>query len=251
MKNYSYFLPIGLLAAFLFVSCSVEEIDIIDETSFDVDQTLSSNRSSDNTKGNSKIDICHYNKGTNSLERITISINALSAHDKHEKDIINFDDDGDGYPVENECGINFRADGLWDLDDNDPTIQDELDCFSHIIGHYSASKHQLNKDGEDISFELDFTVLEEGEDYFIRNGKLIQIKTNLLGVITSHKEFDVNLKIHSVNEMSPKNYSFRFDENYPIDSGSGYYSCDVITITIGIAGAGISGLQGFHAVKTD
>lgn len=248
MKNYSYFLPIGLLATFFFVSCSVEEID---ETSFDVDQTLLSESNTNSTKGNTKIDICHYNQGTNSLERISIPINALNGHYNHKNDILAFDNDEDGFPVENECGINFRADGLWDLDDNDPTIQDELDCFSHIIGHYSASKHQVGREGQDIFFELDFSVTKEGDDYMIQNGKLIQTTTNLLGTITNLKEFDVNLNIHSVNEMYAKFYSFRFDENYPINSGSGYYSCDVITIMIGISGSGISGLQGFYAVKTN
>jgi hypothetical protein len=248
MKNYSYFLPFGLLCVLFFASCSIEEID---ETSFDIEQTLSSKSDSNDKKANTKIEICHYNEGTNSLERISVSINAINGHSNHKNDILVFDNDEDGYPAENECGINFRADGLWDLDDNDPTIQDELDCFSHIIGQYSASKHQVGKDGEDILFELDFTVSMEGDDYIIQNGKLIKTTTNLLGVITNQKEYNVNLKIHSVNKMYAKFYSFRFDDSYPIDSGSGYYSCDAITITIGIAGAGISGLQGFHSVKTN
>lgn len=251
MKNYSYFLPFGLLCVLFFASCSVEEMDELDEASFDADQVLLSQSRSNSSKGHSKIDICHYNEGTNSHERISISMNAINGHINHKNDIIDFDNDKDGFPCFNECGINFRDDGLWDLDDNDPTIQDELDCFSHIIGHYSASKHQVNKDGEDIFFELEFTVSEEGDDYFVKNGKLIQTKTNLLGVVVNHKEYDIDLDIHSVNEMSPKLYSFRFDENYPINSGSGLYYCDAITISIGISGSGISGLQGFHALKTN
>ena len=282
MNKYSYFLPVCVFCALVFVSCSVEEIV---ETNLDFDQTLSSKGQSDGKKGNSKVEICHYNEGTNSFHRISISENGLAGHKNHKNDILVFDEDGDGYPAENECGINFREDGLYDcddsdaalnpetiwyldadgdkyaassmkscnspgegytlkempttdLDDNNRTIQDEHDCFSHIVGHYYASKYQ----GSSL-FELDFDVTMEDDNYFI-NGSLTETKPD-----GTNKEYDVELSIHSVNELYTKFYSFKYNESYPINSGSGYYSCGTLTVFIGISGSGIPGVQAFNAVR--
>ena len=283
MRNYSYLLTSGVFCALFFVSCSVEEID---EISFEADQTFSSKIESESKKGKSKIEICHYNKETNSFERISISENGLNGHKNHKHDILVFDADGDGYPIENECGINFREDGLWDcddsdaalnpetiwhldadqdryaistvqgcdspgegytleelpltdLDDSDPNIQDKVDCFSHIVGHYNGSKYN----GSNL-FELDFNVSMENDNYYI-NGSLTETKSD--GEIKVH---DLSLNIHSVNELRSKFYSFRYDDSYPINSGSGYYDCGTITVMIGISGAGIPGTQAFLAART-
>ncbi|MGB5420245.1 hypothetical protein [Algibacter sp.] len=283
MRNYSYLLTVGVFCALFFVSCSVEEID---DVSFETEQTLSAKASSKSKKGKSKIEICHFNKGTNSFERISISENGLNGHKNHKHDILVFDADGDGYPAENDCGINFREDGLWDcddsdanlnpesvwyldadgdkyavssiqgcdspgegytleempttdLDDNNRTIQNEVDCFSHIVGHYFGSRYH----GSNL-FELDFDVSTQNDEYYI-NGSLTE--TKLDGEIKVH---EISLNIHSVNELYTKFYSFRYDESYPINSGSGYFSCETITVLIGISGSGIPGVQAFNAVKT-
>lgn len=283
MRNYSCLLIAGVFFALFFVSCSVEEMDDIN---FESDQTLSSKSESYSKKGKSKIEICHYNKGTNSYERISISENGESGHENHKNDILVFDADGDGFPAENECGINFREDGLWDcddsnaalnpecvwyldadndkfavssiqscdspgegytleempltdLDDNNRTIQDEVDCFSHIVGHYYGSKYH----GSNL-FELDFNVSTQNDKYYL-NGSLTE--TKLDGTI---KVYNLSLNIHSVNELYSKFYSFRYDDSYPINSGSGYYDCGRITVMIGVSGSGIPGVQAFNAVRT-
>ena len=283
MRNNSCLLIAGVFCALFFVSCSVEEIDDIN---FEANQSLSSKSKSQSKKENSKIGICHYNEGTNYFDKILITTNGLNGHENHKNDILVFDVDGDGYPAQNECGINFREDGLWDcddsdavlnpecvwyldadgdkyavssiqscdspgegytleempmtdLDDNNRTIQDEVDCFGHIVGHYSGSKYN----GSNL-FELDFNVSMVNDNYYI-NGSLTE--TKLDGTI---KVLELSLNIHSVNELYSKFYSFRYDDNYPINSGSGYYSCETITVMIGISGSGIPGVQAFNAVKT-
>ncbi|NNC49171.1 MAG: hypothetical protein HKO01_01380 [Flaviramulus sp.] len=284
MRNHSYLLPISVFCALFIVSCSVEEFD---ETIFEEDLTLSSQSKSNSKKGKSKIEICHFNQGTNSYERITVSENGLKGHENHENDILEaLDFDHDGYPEWNECGINFREDGLWDcddsdkalhpesvwyldadgdnyavsttqscespgegytlkempitdLDDNNRTIQDEVECFSHIVGHYYGSKYH----GSNL-FELEFDVSTQDDRYYL-NGSLTE--TKLDGDI---KKYELSLSIHSVNELYSKFYSFRYDESYPVNSGSGYYDCGKITVMIGISGSGIPGVQAFNAVRT-
>ncbi|SHI66751.1 hypothetical protein [Algibacter luteus] len=282
MRNNSYLLSFSVFLALFSFSCSVEEVD---EFSFETEETFTSKISSESKKGKSKIEICHYNEGTNSFERISISENGLNGHKNHKNDILVFDIDGDGYPAENDCGINFREDGLWDcddsnaelnpetvwyldadgdkfaassiqgcdspgegytleempttdLDDNNPAVQNEVDCFNHIVGHYYGSKYH----GANL-FELDFIVSYQNDEYYM-NGSLTETKSD--GEIKVH---DLNLNIHSVNELYSKFYSFRYDESYPINSGSGYYSCEIITVMIGISGSGIPGVQAFNAVK--
>lgn len=283
MRNYSYLLTVSVFCALFFISCSVDEIDDI---SFEADQAYLSKTKSENKKEKSKIEICHYNEDTNSFDRISISVNGLNGHKNHKNDILVFDLDGDGYPTENECGINFREDGLWDcndsdadlnpetiwyldadgdnyaastmqscdspgegytlqempitdLDDNNRNIQDEVDCFGNIVGHYSGSKYH----GSHL-FILDFDVLTENDIYYI-HGSLTETKQD--GTMRVH---NLSFSLHSVNELYSKFYSFRYDANYPINSGSGYYNCGTITVMIGISGAGIPGVQAFNAVKT-
>lgn len=116
MKKINYFFSLAILLAFFSISCedSIYELEPI--------ETNSESQIADSNRKKMKIEICHYDESTNSYVRLSISENGLNGHQKHAKDIINFDADGDGYPVENECGINFREDGLWDCDDTDANL---------------------------------------------------------------------------------------------------------------------------------
>lgn len=270
-------ITLSLFLATLVYSCSTDPIEESIEATY-----LSK---STNKKKKTKVEICHYDPGSNSYVSLSISLNGLNGHSNHNNDIINFDMDGDGYPVENECGINFREDGLWDCDDNDPllnpetiwyldadgdgyaisfvqscyspgddysldvmpltdiddndsTVQNHIDCFNTIVGHYQDTN--VNPNATSI---LDIYVSEHNSNYEI-SGTLTVHRNN--GISST---YDLNLDLHSIIEMYTGFYSFRYDNNYPINAGSGYYDCGRIMLLIAISGSGIPGYQAFSAEK--
>lgn len=125
MKIFNYFTSIVVLFAFITWSCESTHFDNGNYPDFSskIDSKVNSKSKSDNKPA--KVEICHYDEVTNTYVKLVISENGLNGHHNHPNDIINFDVDGDGYPVFNECGINFRADGLWDCDDTNANLNPE------------------------------------------------------------------------------------------------------------------------------
>lgn len=107
---YFYLLLIGLV--FLFRNCQSDDSTIPEES-----QT-STELSSKPSKGNGKVDVCHYSEDTNDWHLISISLNAVSTHLAHGDIII--DEDGDGYAVFNDCNI-LNDNGI-DCNDTDSSI---------------------------------------------------------------------------------------------------------------------------------
>jgi len=121
MKKVNYFISIiMILTLFLITYNSSLQDNVSTEL---IQKTVSNKDSSVLLEPTSKIDICHY-ASSGRYVRISVSQQGLNGHRHHKRDVLNFDKDGDGYPVKNECNMNFRDDGKWDLDDNDPTITD-------------------------------------------------------------------------------------------------------------------------------
>ncbi|NNC45601.1 MAG: hypothetical protein HKN99_06950, partial [Winogradskyella sp.] len=120
----------------------------------------------------------------------------------------------------------------------DSAIQDYVDCFNTIVGHYQDTNENSN-----YTSIIDIYVSEQSGDYSIS------------GTLTVHRNngtsnvYDLNLDLHSIIEMYTGFYSFRYDNQFPINAGSGYYDCGRIMLLIGISGSGIPGFQAFSAEK--
>jgi len=211
MKKVYYFLSISAFFTLFLVSCDSSLLGI---ASPQIIQKVASNKDNGVLLDEpAKIDICHY---TSSGKYVTLSISqqGLNGHRHHVNDVLDFDKDGDGFPVKNECNINFRDDGKWDLDDTDPNVTDgekKCDFSSNIVGHYV-----------DDNFQFDFTITKEG-DIFVGSG---------YGTGGGFGQFDFNFTIDSIDENGTFVSYFVVDKQTIIFSGT--LNCENNTMTLNI-----------------
>jgi len=211
MKKVYYYLAASIFITLFLVSCDSSLLDTISPQTI---QKVPSTKDNGVTLNEpAKVDICHYAHSGKYI-RISVSQQGLNGHRHHEKDILNFDKDGDGFPVKNECNINFRDDGKWDLDDTDPNVTDgrkKCDFSSNIVGHYV-----------DSNFEFDFTITKQG-DIFVGSG---------YGTGGGFGQFDFNFTINSIDDNGEFVSSFVVDKQTIKFNGT--LNCDNSTMILNI-----------------
>jgi len=116
------------------------------------------------------------------------------------------------------------------------TNQIDNGCFYTIVGHYQDVNETAN-----ATSIIDIYVTEESGEYNITGTLTVQRSNGLTNY------YDLDLDLHSITEMYTGFYSFRYDNQFPINAGSGYYDCGRIMLGVAISGSGIPGYLTFSA----